>query len=222
MLGDWSSVFQLLCAYTLLVGGYVQYKASTEKAVERMLEDAAETMKRVTAHKKRFGLPVGEADEVTQFEWIDKWHELSTGQLNAHRKYLTSWYWERKFRTRKADEQRNTVIIYIGAIGFVLLLASAAAKNVELSPLAGTVISLALWLPVFLIMMDTSGEDAHLRGLSQYSEKPKVKPAQFSKEPFPGMIYAVTNHIRRHEIASGVTSSKTCLYPERGVRAAAE
>lgn len=202
MLGDWSSVFQLLCAYTLIVGGYVHYKAGTEKAVERMLDDATVTLKRLRNGAKPAPATESPSRKMTQFEWLH-WKKLSLDDLNVHRGFLTEWYWRRKMRTRRADERRNSALIYIGAIGFMLLLMSAAAKELEVAPLTGTVVSLALWVPVFLIMMSTWIEDQELQRLSQATKKPKKPPARFSNEPFPGMIYAVANHIRRLEIAAG-------------------
>lgn len=203
MLSDWSSIFQLLCAYTLIVGGYVQYKAHTEGAVEQMLKDAADAMSRVKTRKECLGLSIGSKTKVLRFEWIKEWHELSTNQLNAHRKFLTSWYWERKLLTRVADRRRNIALNWIGAVAFLLLLASAAVGDLKLSPYVGIAISLALWTPVFFIMINTWHEDAELQELSQYTAKPNTLANKFSTKPFPGMIYAVTNHVRRHEVESG-------------------
>jgi hypothetical protein len=192
-LADWSSVTQLLCAYALVIRGYGEYKEKTNEAAGKMLEEASARMETLLRDLPERG--TRSKPKLTQFHWL-KWHEIPLPELNDHRKFLTTWYYNRTQAQKVSDGRRHRTLICVGAIAFTILMMTAALKDVAVNPLIGTAVALAMWVPVFTVMIETWREDMELRTLISLSEKP-AEEQDPSPSPFPGMIYAVTNHIRR-------------------------
>ncbi len=192
-ISDWSSVIQLLCAYTLLIKGYVDYKDGTEKEAQALLSNARDQLNELLALEGiSHDVPKPQPDK---FHWI-VWKRTSLLELAGHLSFMTDWYYKRNKAIQAADKKRNLLLVIIGVVAFALLLVSAAAKDLPIPPLAGMLVALALWGPVLYIMVKTWLEDRTLRAWISMSKKPKSIPDP-SSVPFRGMYYAITNHVRR-------------------------
>nr|WP_201010204.1 hypothetical protein [Rhizobium rhizogenes] len=193
VIADWSSVIQLLCAYTLLIKGYVDYKDGTEKEAQALLSNARDQLNELLILEGiSHDAPKPEPDK---FHWI-VWKRTSLLELAGHLSFMTDWYYRRSKAIQAADKKRNLLLVVIGVVALCLLLVSAAAKDITVPPLLGIVVALALWSPVLYIMVKTWFEDRTLRSWISMSKKPKNIPDP-SPVPFRGMYYAVTNHVRR-------------------------
>lgn len=197
MLSDWSSIFQLACAYTIIVGGYSNIKSKNERDAEEMLTRAQSTLSKILKNSPPDDRDLDDQRKIEFFEYID-WNSTSLRQLNKHRRKLTKWYYDTKDRRNLLDVYRQIALLCIGLIAFSLLIASAALPDLAITLPVGLAISAALWIPTFGIMGWTWFEGFQIGQQIRRSQRPKSgeEPSP-SRKPFPGMIYAVTNSIER-------------------------
>lgn len=214
-IGNITSLAQLACAYTLILGGYSSYRVKKEDDAEEILKRAQLQITEIILKTKAPPL-TGEHDRtIESFEYID-WKKTPLRLLNRHRSYATTWYFREKKKRKSRDSWRSSVLVVFGIISLAVLFFASFYPKYQIGQWLGWVLAVSMWLPPLTVMGLIWREDNQLAGqiygnppdrrvgpdsepnLTEVGEGGKAKTdAGACDWPRPGHLYALTNHINR-------------------------
>ncbi len=215
-LGNLTSIAQLACAYTLILGGYSSFRHRKEDHAEMILDRAQDQLSEIIQRTNPPQLTGQHNRRVESFEIID-WDETPLRLLNRHRSFATSWYYsEKKLRWAK-DHFRSTILMIVGFASLSLLFISSLHPDYHIQSWLGWTLAFSVWVPPLLVMAEIWLEDRSLAN-QIYGNPPdrrenhenlaKVKKGDVEQagqsttpkmrhHPVSGHLYALTNDIHR-------------------------